>query len=259
MNSFRRLCMIYPLLILLLALCACTPARPRPAGTQNAPGALNPNQPQLSKPTFTPLPQTVGQTAVSSSESYYAFHINLALDESVTCPGTGKCDFPYITKFNLYFRGDVSSNAAGSLSGDGDIVLLDAQPCRTHMPDNSTCQVTTVSNGSFSIAGSAQDNQLHLTLHLEKMPTLGVVMTSSSPSGDVVVDFTNTYQEEMKKMFENAGIFDQEFQATAAISTSSAARVYEGSYTFAGTRTLHGFGSLFFINSDSALHQPYTP
>ncbi|MCX6055588.1 MAG: hypothetical protein NTZ74_11865 [Chloroflexi bacterium] len=226
---------------------ACKPERRPPVLPRNA--------------NVTPIPGLVSgeKTTTNSSNSSNAFHLNFALDESVGCSISTKCDFAFLPKFTVYFRGDTNSGKNGDVSGDGQIVILSTEACQTLIPGTSSCQVLGVTNGSFSITGNLEGSQLHLILHLEEMPSLKVNWTTKSPSGDVVMDLTTTYNEEMKKVFENAGILEKEFQVESAISTTTAAKVFEGSYTFGGTRTLHGFGGLFLIDPTTALPQAFTP
>jgi hypothetical protein len=259
MDSYRTISRFIIVSISLLILSACILGRPLPENSPKLPAVSQPQPAQVASPTPTALVQLAEKnTPAVSAREKHAFHINLALDEIVKCPGSSPCDFAYLPKFLLYFRGDIQVTGA-NLDGNGIITVLDASPCQTLMPDLSSCQVKGVTEGAFSISGQAQGNQLRLTLHLEKMPALSVSMTSHHPSGDVVLDLTPTYQEEMKKVFINAGIFEKEFQTVAALPASAPALYYDGSYTFGGTRTLHGAGSLIFISPEMTLPKAYQP
>lgn len=245
------------ILLLIILLSACRPAQPR---TQTPPREqpANPQPRPNSGKTITPLPQKVPvNDPAQNSANDLSFHINFTLDESVACQGDVKCDFAYVPKFIVYFRGDMSTSGSGALSGDGKMIIIDVQGCKTLLADNS-CQVKGVTEGSFEISGSQDGDTLNLTLRLKQMPTLTVIHSIASPSGTIEMDLTPTYQEEMTKMFENAGMFNKEFQVSAS-GTQSQLKLFEGTYTFGGTRTLHGLGGMFYIPASTTVPEAYRP
>lgn len=195
------------------------------------------------------IPMGASTPAGSQSGSDYAFHINFQMDESVSCPGA-KCDNAYIPHMVLYFRGNVNAAADGPAAGNGTMYFIGVDPCKTLMPDVSSCNVSGASSGKFTITGRMQNGKLEMTLHLSQMPTISVTMVSQYPLGSVTIPLDATYQEEMKQVFSQAGIFEKTFSVSPEISTSDSAATFEGSYTFGGARTLHGFGGLIFISPD---------
>jgi hypothetical protein len=59
-------------------------------------------------PSPTLMLQILGPTAAPALLAVdYAFHINFAAAQSVTCAGGIPCDNTYFPKFVLYFRGDI--------------------------------------------------------------------------------------------------------------------------------------------------------
>jgi hypothetical protein len=230
---------IYIVVVFLCCLCSCRPERPTPTTIPNL-ISNNPSNP-------------------NASSSDVAFHINFNMDESAVCSAGVKCDNAYVPKISMYFRGDIDRSSSGNLSGSGSIILTNAEPCQTLIPENSSCEVTQVTDGTFSITGHAEGNQLALTLQIIQMPTMQVIYTVKHPSGNVVLDLTTTYAEEFTKLFESAGVVDKEFTINSDISTTSSAINFEGTYTFGGMRTLHGFGGLIVINPDTPLPPGYIP
>lgn len=242
------------------------PLTPQPPRAQSAvSSALPPVSPTgllrpASQPTPTPtfLPRLNGSVTPTTASSSYIFHMNFTVDQSLAC--TNKCDSVYIPKMTLYFRGKlgVTGNRA---SGDGTITIENIEPCKTLMPDLSTCQFSAGTPGSFNVAGNMQGDKIQMTLQLKDVPRLNGGMTTLHPvQGQVPIAFDSTYYEEIKQTLIKAAIFDTPFQispqiATPGLSSQALARIshtFEGTYVFATndkllTRTTHGFGTLFFI------------
>ena len=209
--------------------------------------------------TPTALPMLAGSTTPLPGEARYTFHINFLMDESVTCSAGSQCDNAYIPRMVLYFLGDLNVISNGSANGEGTIFFTGVDACKTIMPDISSCRVGSVSGGKFAISGRMQGDKLEITMRLTEMPKLAVTMTSQHPSGPVTIPLDMTYQEEMKHVFTNAGIFDVLVQVDPAISTNNSAAYFEGTFTFGDARTLHGYGGMFFIPSDNQLPEEYKP
>lgn len=249
---------------LFTAFSAPTATAPQPGAVTSPRRAESPAPPRRSTPVFplaSPTPTSLPMHPISTvtpAVSNHAFHINFIMDETATCPGSAKCDNAYIPKMVLYLRGNVNV-AANRASGDGTMMFISVDACKTLLPDTSSCKVNGTTNGSFTISGQMQADKLEMTLHLREMPRISVVMTSKHPSGPVTVAYDSTYQEEMKKVFENAKIFETPIQATPTIASGNPAAYFEGTYTFGGARTLHGYGGLFFIPTDSPLPKVYAP
>lgn len=254
--------------LLLLAACTSTPTAttslPLPSPT-SAPAIASPAR-STPAPTLTPTLTPARPSALAPSTATatpaaakYAFHINFLMDETTTCPGNARCDNAFIPKMILYFRGEVAVAANRVASGDGIMTFTRVDACQTLLPDTSSCKVNGVTNGSFMISGRMEGEKLRMTLHPREMPKLSVTMTSKHPSGPVTTVLDGTYQEELKRVFANAGIFDTEIQAMPTAASGDAAAYFEGSYTFGKARTLHGYGGLFFIAPDAPLPAGYKP
>ncbi|HCS38087.1 MAG TPA: hypothetical protein DIW44_00680 [Anaerolineaceae bacterium] len=221
---------------------------------------LNPSQNSANKRT-TPIAYMVGQDGnnASGSGDEKTFHINFNMDEIVVCSTDVKCDAPYVPKSSAYLRGMLTTAKNGSVDGEGQIIFTDAEGCRTLDAANSSCEVKDVTDGTFKISGQVEGSTMALTLTMVETPALQVIWTTKFPTGDIVQDFSTTYQEEIKQLFINAGIIEKEFIIDVSNLGSTSSINFEGSYTFGGRRTLHGFGGLIFIPNDTAMPAVFQP
>jgi len=213
-------------------------------------------------PSPTPMPQILGPTATPALPAAdYAFHINFAVDQSVTCAGGIPCDSAYFPRFILYFRGDLKVAPDGSADGQGVILLLHADACQTLWPQWSSCQLNGSTNGRFTIHGQMRGDKLEMTLHLEEMLGISMTWTSHAAPRTTTVAMDPTYQHEINGLFENAHIFDVPLMVTPTREASRQAQAtFEGEMSFGpeGMRKTHGFGSLFFISPELPLPE-YVP
>ncbi len=209
----------------------------------------------------TPIPNMVGQGSNSSPSAgdTKTFHINFNMEEKVVCSADVKCDAPYVPKLSAYLRGVISTSQSGAVEGDGQIIITNAEPCQTLDAVNSSCEVQAVTGGSFKISGQVEGSQMSLTLTMVETPALQVIWTTKFPTGDIVQDLSTTYQEEIKQLLINAGMFDKQFTLDTTNAGTTSSINFEGSYTFGGKRTLKGFGGLIFIPNDTAMPSSFKP
>ncbi len=209
----------------------------------------------------TPIPNLVGQSAndASSSGEKKTFHINFNMEEKVVCSADVKCDAPYVPKFSAYLRGVITTSKNGAVDGDGQIIITNAEACQTLDAANSSCEVKAVSAGNFKISGQVEGSQMALTMTMVETPALQVIWTTKFPSGDIVQDFSTTYQEEIKQLMVKAGMIEKEFSLDTTKAGTTSSINFDGSYTFGGKRTLKGFGGLIFIPNDTAMPPTYQP
>ncbi len=232
------------------SMCAC--GAPRLTATP-PPGAV-------ATPTYTPLPRMAAPSATPIA-ARHAFHINFALDESVAC-GAAKCDMPYVPRMLLYWRGALQVAPDGRVTGDGTLEFTDVQPCRTLLPDVSSCQASPGAPGRFSVEGESLPGdpaKLRLTFRLQDMPALAATMTTESASGPLTIPFDSTVQHALKQVFLDAQLIDAPFEVAPLVwiggeseaQRAASTRVFEGAYTMgkegSAGHTYHGMGGLFFI------------
>ncbi|MBA4379510.1 MAG: hypothetical protein C0393_02290, partial [Anaerolinea sp.] len=159
--------------------------------------------------------------AGSQSGSDYAFHINLAIEWAVSCPGV-VCDAAFIPRMVLYFRGNLTTQPDRSVSGTGTMTFISIDQCQTLMPGNSTCQIGEASEGSFTITGQslgitpgAKGETLQLTLHLQELPKLPITHVVQQPQGTLDIPMDTTFASFLGELLSNAGIFDTSFEILA--------------------------------------------
>lgn len=242
-KALKRLMLVLTLLALFTA---CRPFNP----SQNAENKR-----------VTPIPNLVGQDGINSTSMGDAktFHVNFNMEEKVVCSADVKCDAPYVPKFSAYLRGVITPTKNGTMDGEGQIIITNAESCQTLDAANSSCEVKAVSNGTFKISGQVEGSQMSLTLTMVETPALQVIWTTKFPTGDIVQDFSTTYQEEIKQLLINAGMFDKQFTLDTTNAGTTSSINFEGSYTFGGKRTLKGFGGLIFIPNDTAMPSSFKP
>ncbi|MRS02310.1 hypothetical protein EG832_03625 [bacterium] len=221
--------------------------------------ACRPFTPDNKRPT--PIPNLAGQSAndTSGSGETKTFHVNFNMEEKVACSADVKCDAPYVPKFSAYLRGVITTSKKGAVDGDGQIIITNAEACQTLDAANSSCEVKAVSDGTFKISGQVEGTQMTLTLTMTETPALQVIWTTKFPTGDIVQDYSTTYQEEIKQLMISAGMLEKEFSFDTTKAGTTSSINFDGSYTFGGKRTLKGFGGLIFIPNDTAMPPVYQP
>ena len=233
-------------LIVIMMLTACAPA-------------ATPDRPAT--PTALPMLNASPAPPTSGSQTH-AFHVNFAITQSTKC-GDTPCDTVYVPKLLLYLRGDVTVQADGALSGDGELYFTEAEPCVTLRPDLSSCSITRATRGRISIDGERQGDQLTLKLRLIELPHFGVTMTTQHPvQGQIDVPYDSTYDQEIKQVLIAAHVFDTPFTVSPALNARSNAHLFEGRYEFgnpAAPRITQVLGGLFFIPVDTTLPEPLVP
>lgn len=271
--------------ILLLSLAACRPTAPTPApaprsgrpmvstGAPCAHQTVPATTPRtIRRPTIpppspipSPSPTALGRVEAATlqpppaDEAIHAFHINLLMDETITCPGEAPCDAPFLPRLNLYFRANVEVAADGALHGEGTILWADVSACETLMPGISSCDVDGATSGSFAVTGRIEGGALEMTLHLEQAPGLSATMVTQGPNGPITIPFGTTYDEEIGQLLEEAHIFGVPITGTPELPARGPVADFEGSVTFGNMRTLHGYGGMFFVSPDMPIPEPWQP
>jgi hypothetical protein len=270
MEQMRRClaALLPPILIALFALPACGGSTPELGQTTRSPGPVPTTPGGTASPGSTPAGSGSPQGEAGTS---YAFHINVNIDESGTCPGSAKCDVAFVPHSVLYFRATLTVQPSGTVTGNGTMVFVDLQPCQTLMPDVSSCSVTRASDGAFAVegkrlaAGSGRGTDtLLLTMRLKELPKVSATMTTAHPSGPIKIPFDTTCAHLLSQMLAQARVFDSPFEVSPVVLSGGvsdemiarASRTFEGTFvqrTAGGSavHTIHGLGGLFFIPPDT--------